>query len=177
MSDKRLPTSVPQRRLLAAAEGLPASHRALLLEVLTRVVHPSVVLVGIYLLLAGLHRTGGGFAAALVIGLGLVLRRLAGGPQELGAAAPVPPGFLLGAGLTLVAGYAVAGVVLADELLASHHWSLHLGRLGHLEVTTSLVFEVGVVLIVLGLMLDVLRTFGAEEDTGSAEEASTGRAP
>lgn len=163
--------SVPRSRLLPAADRQRPEERVPLLEVVTRIMHPSTVMVGIYLLFVGLHRTGGGFAAGLVIGLGLVLRRLAGGQHELGAATPVSPGVLLGSGLTLVAGYAIAGVVVADELLAGQHWSLQLGWLGHLEITTGLVFELGIVLIVVGLVLDVLRTLGADgELRPSADE-------
>ncbi|HET7327736.1 MAG TPA: MnhB domain-containing protein [Nocardioidaceae bacterium] len=164
MSEERQPVSVPTQRLLSAADRQPAQRRALLLEVVTRVIHPSVMVVGVYLLLAGLHRTGGGFSAGLVIGLGLVLRRLAGGPHELGAAAPAPPGVLLGGGLTLAAGYGAAGVVFSDTLLKSYTWVLHLGPLGDLDITGSLIFEVGIVAIVVGLVLDVLRTLGAEEE-------------
>ena len=46
-----------------------------------------MLVVATYLLLVGLHRPGGGFAAGLVAGLALVLRRVAAGPHELGEAA------------------------------------------------------------------------------------------
>lgn len=156
--------AAPRARLLPAADRQSAERRALLLEVVTRVVHPTVLVFGLYLLLAGHHHPGSGFAAGMVVGLGLVLRRLAGGPHELGAVAPVPPGVLLGAGLTTVAGYAVAGAFATGDLLSGHSWSLQLGPLGHLSLSSALVFDLGIVAIVLGLVLDVLRTLGAEQD-------------
>lgn len=162
---RRDPRSVPRSRLLPAADKQPPDRRALLLEVVTRIVYPSVLVAGVYLLLAGLHREGGGFAAGLVIGLGLVLRRLAGGPHELGTAAPVSPGALLGCGLMLTTGYGVAGVFLADTFLAGGLWEFHLGPVGQLKVAASLVFETGVVLVVVGIVLDILRTLGAEEES------------
>jgi multisubunit Na+/H+ antiporter MnhB subunit len=133
-------------------------------------VHPSALVLALYLLLVGLHDTGGGFAAGLVAGIGLVVRRRAGGPAELGEAAPVPPGVLLGAGLLLVAGYAGAGVVLDDELLASAHATVELGPIGPLELTTGLVFELGIMTIVIGLVLDVLRTLGTGHSPDQGEE-------
>lgn len=165
------PSGRPERHhLLAAAHHQPPERRAILLEVVTRVIHPSVLVVAGYLLLAGLHRPGGGFAAGLVAGLGLVLRRLAGGPWELGAAAPIPPGALLGAGLAVVAGYGLTGVVLAGEFLSGAVRGVELGPLGHLELATSLVFEIGIALIVVGLVLDVLRTLGASDDPDPGDD-------
>lgn len=165
---------VPGSRLLSAADHQAPGRRALLLETITRVVHPSVLLVAVYLFLAGLHHPGGGFAAGLIAGLGLALRRFAGGPRELGVAAPLQPGVLLGAGLTLAAGYGLAGVVLADEFLAGTVWHVTVGPLGAVEIAASLVFEAGIALIVIGLVLDILRTLGARERPDTPE-ASTPR--
>jgi multisubunit Na+/H+ antiporter MnhB subunit len=165
--------AVPRSRLLPAADHQDRHERSLLLEVLVRLVHPSILVVSVYLLVVGLHHPGGGFAAGLVAGLGLVLRRLAGGPHELEAAAPWPPGVILGMGLTVVAGYAAAGVVLADELLAGAVWAFDAGFLGHVEVPSSLVFETGITLITVGLILDVLRTLGTDQPSDEdAEEAA-----
>ncbi|WP_369975100.1 MnhB domain-containing protein [Thermobifida halotolerans] len=121
---------------------------------------------------SGCTTPAGGFAAGLVAGTGLVLRRLAGGPWELGEAAPVPPGVLLGAGLSLAAGYGLAGVVVADEFLAGTVWRFPEGPFGHIEVPTSLILEVGIALIVIGLVLDVLRTLGAEQRPAPPAPAS-----
>ena len=166
------PNAQPRSRLLPAADHQEPGQRSFLLEVVARLVHPSILIVAVYLLFAGLHHPGGGFAAGLVAALGLVLRRLAGGPHELGAAAPVAPGTLLGAGLVLTAGYAIAGVVFTDELLAGAKWSIHAPLIGRLEIATSLVFEVGIALIILGLVLDVLRTLG--DSRSQAENEETG---
>jgi multicomponent Na+:H+ antiporter subunit A len=43
--------------------------------------------------------------------------------------------------------------------------------LGHLEFTTSTIFDVGVYLVVIGMVLDVLRSLGAEVDR-QQEDAS-----
>jgi multisubunit Na+/H+ antiporter MnhB subunit len=163
---------VPRSRLLPAADRQDPADRSLLLEGLARLVHPSILVVAVYLLVVGLHHPGGGFAAGLVAGLGLVLRRLAGGPHELAAATPAPPGVLLGIGLTLVAGYAAAGIVLDEVLLAGMVWSVDAGFLGHVEIPSSLVFELGTALIVVGLTNDVLRTLGADEPSDEDAEGA-----
>ena len=55
----------------------------------------------IYLLFAGHNLPGGGFAGGLVAGMALVMRYVAGGRYELGAAAPTDAGRLLGVGMTI----------------------------------------------------------------------------
>lgn len=160
--DQRHAVNAPRDELLRGAHRQPADERSLLVEALARVLYPTILLVAAYLLLVGLHEPGGGFAAGLTVGLALLLRRIAGGPHELGAAARIPPGVLLGAGLTLASGYAVAGLVLAGDLLHGTVLHLDLPGLPAHELPTSLVFEIGVALVVTGLVLDILRTLGQE---------------
>lgn len=157
---------VPRSRLLPGAGSQQPSERSLLLEVLTRWLHPTVLLVSVYLLLAGHGRTGGGFAAGLVAGLGLVLRYVAGGRHALGAISPIDPDRLIGLGLVIAAGYAAAGALLGDGVLASTKVAVDLPLLGHVEGATSLVFDGGVYLVVVGLVLDVLRSLGVEAGVG-----------
>lgn len=159
---------VPRSRLLNAADVLHPDRRSLLLEVITRPLHPTVLLVSVYLLLAGHDGVGGGFVAGLVAGLGLVLRYLAGGPHELGTVSPIDPDALIGGGLGLAGGYAVTGAVFGDGVLSGTEVSLDVPLLGHLDVATSLVFDTGVYVLVVGVVLDVLRTLGGGDDEADA---------
>lgn len=161
---------LPQDELLSGSGELPDSERSLLLEAATRVLYPSMLVVSVYLLVHGLHSPGGGFSGGLVAALALVLRRLAGGTHELGVAAPPPPGVLLGTGLALVAAYAVAGLVPTDHPLAGTVLPVPLPGVSAWEVPTSLVLEVGIFVIVVGLVLDVLRVLGTEDDTWGGDQ-------
>jgi multicomponent Na+:H+ antiporter subunit A len=49
--------------------------------------------------------------------------------------------------------------------------------LGHVKVVTSLFFDAGVYLIVVGLVLDVLRSLGAELDRQEDEDDPIELAP
>jgi multicomponent Na+:H+ antiporter subunit A len=66
--------------------------------VIVRILFHTIIVVSIYLLFAGHNLPGGGFAGGLVAGMALVMRYVAGGRYELGAAAPTDAGRLLGAG-------------------------------------------------------------------------------
>lgn len=155
-------TNLPQDEHLAGARHQPETARSALLEAVSRVLYPAILVVATYLLLVGLSAPGGGFVAGLTVGLGLLLRRIAGGPHELGAAVPAPPGVLLGLGLVVSAGYGVAGLLLSGHLLHGTVGHIDVPGLPALELPASLVFEIGVALIVVGLVLDVLRTLGEE---------------
>ncbi|MBB3678188.1 Na+/H+ antiporter subunit A [Modestobacter versicolor] len=154
----------PRHRWLAASALLPPQRRSVVLEVVTRVLFHTIVVFSLYLLFTGHNEPGGGFAGGLVAGLALVLRYLAGGRYELGEAAPVDPGLLLGAGLLFSGVTGVVGLALGAEVLQTAILETTLPVLGDVKLVTSLFFDIGVYLIVLGLVLDVLRSLGAELD-------------
>ena len=107
---------------------------------------------------------GGGFAAGLIVGLALALRYIAGGAFELGEAAPWDPGILMGIGLFISSATAVYGVIAGGAALQSTILKATVPVLGDLKFVTSSIFDIGVYLIVIGLVLDVLRSMGAELD-------------
>jgi multicomponent Na+:H+ antiporter subunit A len=140
------------------------------LEVVTRLLFHTIMVFSLYLLFSGHNEPGGGFAGGLVAGLALVLRYLAGGRYELGEAAPVAPGLLLGGGLLFAGGTGVAGLLLGAGVLQTAILQTTLPVLGDVKLVTSLFFDCGVYLIVVGLVLDVLRSLGAELDRQEDEE-------
>ncbi|MGY1746099.1 Na+/H+ antiporter subunit A [Blastococcus sp. SYSU D00695] len=157
-------------RLLAASATLDPARRSVVLEVVTRVLFHTIMVFSVYLLFSGHNDPGGGFAGGLVAGLALVLRYLAGGRYELGEAAPVAPGVLLGTGLLFAGGTAVGGLLLGAEALQTAILETTLPVLGDVKLVTSLFFDMGVYLIVVGLVLDVLRSLGAELDRQEDED-------
>ena len=94
----------------------------------------------------------------------LVLRYLAGGRYELGEALPVEPGRILGAGLAISAGTAATSMFLGAPVLSSAVFEITLPVLGDVKLVTALFFDLGIYLIVVGLVLDVLRSLGARLD-------------
>ncbi|MCD2192649.1 Na+/H+ antiporter subunit A [Actinomycetospora endophytica] len=144
--------------------GPAVTERTLLLEVVTRLVFPTIMVLSVYFLFAGHNAPGGGFAGGLLAGLALVVRYVAGGRYELGEAAPVEAGTLLGAGLLLAGLSGFGGLLLGGEVLQTAVLQLDLPVLGHVKLVSSLVFDIGVYLIVVGLVLDILRSLGAELD-------------
>jgi multicomponent Na+:H+ antiporter subunit A len=152
------------RAWLLAGRTLAPESRSIILEVVVRLLFHTAIIVSLYLLFAGHNRPGGGFAGGLVVGLALIARYLAAGRYELGEALPVDAGLVLGLGLLIAVGTGVAGLVFGGEMLQSVIWQWNLPVFGEVKLVTSLFFDIGVYLVVVGLLLDVLRSLGAEVD-------------
>lgn len=149
---------------LPAGRLVDRRDRSMVLQITTRLVFPTVMVVSVYFFFSGHNAPGGGFAGGLIAGLALVLRYLAGGQYELGEALPVDAGHLLGAGLILAAGTATVPLLFGAPPLHSVIVEATVPLLGHIKLVTSLFFDLGVYLIVVGLVLDVLRSLGARLD-------------
>ena len=145
-------------------------HRSLVLEVATRLIFPVMMVLSAYFFFAGHNTPGGGFAGGLMAGLALVLRYLAGGRYELGETLPLDAGKILGAGLTLAAGTAAASLLVGAPALSSALIEVDVPVLGTVKFVTALFFDLGVYLIVVGLVLDVLRSLGARIDEEISEQ-------
>ncbi|WP_150306866.1 Na+/H+ antiporter subunit A [Planctomonas psychrotolerans] len=155
---------------LLAGRTLAPENRSILLEVVVRLLFHSLIVVSVYLLFAGHNLPGGGFAGGLVAGLALVARYLAGGRYELAIAAPIDAGRVLGLGLVFAVGTATVPLIFGADALTSTWFDDAVPFFGQVEFVTSTFFDVGVYLIVVGLVLDVLRSLGAEVDRQQEEE-------
>ncbi|WP_320669093.1 hydrogen gas-evolving membrane-bound hydrogenase subunit E [Patulibacter defluvii] len=152
------------REWLVAENTLAPERRSILLEVVVRLIFHTVLVLSVYLLLAGHDFPGGGFAGGIVAGLALTIRYLAGGRYELGETAPVGAGLLIGLGLVLATGTGLAGAIFGDAILEGGKVVVDLPVVAPLKLYSSTAFDIGVYLVVVGVVLDVLRSFGSEID-------------
>ena len=169
-SDQPPPTEPARRIWLPASRTLTPERRSIIFEVVTRLVFHTIIVFSIFLLLSGHNAPGGGFAAGLVTGLALVVRYLAGGRYELDEAAPVDAGALMGTGLFIAAMSGLAPLAFGGVMLQSAVIDIHLPVLGDLHLVTSVFFDVGVYVLVVGLVLDLLRSLGAGIDRHAADD-------
>ncbi|MGW1106778.1 Na+/H+ antiporter subunit A [Streptomyces sp. NPDC002540] len=153
----------PERGWLAAGSTLAPEHRSIVFEVVARLLFHPVLVLSVYLLFCAENMPGGGFVGGLVAGLALITRYLAGGRFELAEAAPLQPGLFTGLGLFISTGVALLGL---SEGTVLHAWTHH-GRLpliGEYHLGTPILFDFGVYLLVLGVVLDIVRALGAKID-------------
>ena len=161
---EKLPTTAGRRVWLPGPRTLSPDRRSIVFEVVTRLVFHSVVVLSVYLLLAGHNRPGGGFAAGMVLGLALMVRYLVGGRYELDEAAPVDAGVLIGTGLFVAALSGLGPTLVGGTVLQTADVYLDVPLLGEVHLVSSVGFDIGVYLVVVGLVLDLLRTFGSRLD-------------
>jgi multicomponent Na+:H+ antiporter subunit A len=155
---------------LLAGRTLAPERRSIIFEVVTRLLFHTFMMVSLYLLIAGHNDPGGGFSGGLMAGLALTVRYLAGGRYELERATPINAGTMLGAGLAIAALYAVTPVFLGGSVMQSYTFEADLPVFGHEKFVTALIFDIGVYLIVVGLILDILRSLGGRIDERIEEE-------
>lgn len=160
---------------LVAGRTLAPERRSIIFEVVTRLIFHSMIIFSLYLLLAGHNLPGGGFAGGLMAGLALTLRYLAGGRYELREATPISAGTLLGVGLATAAASGVAPLLLGGQVFQSAIIELWLPVFGDIKFVTSTIFDTGVYIVVVGLVLDVLRSLGAEIDEHFEEQPADTR--
>jgi multicomponent Na+:H+ antiporter subunit A len=157
-------TDVTRDAWLVAGRTLAPERRSIIFEVVTRLIFHSMIVFSIYLLLAGHNLPGGGFAGGLTAGLALTIRYLAGGRFELSEAATVSAGTLLGTGLATAAASGFVPLFLGGQVFQSAIIEFWLPVFGDVKFVTSTIFDIGVYIVVVGLVLDVLRSLGAEID-------------
>lgn len=155
---------------LVAGRTLAPERRSIIFEVVTRLIFHSMIVFSVYLLLAGHNLPGGGFAGGLTAGLALTIRYLAGGRFELREATPVSAGALLGIGLATAAASGVAPLLLGGQVFQTAILEFWLPVFGDVKFVTSTIFDIGVYIVVVGLVLDVLRSLGAEIDEHFEED-------
>ncbi|CAM2940619.1 MnhB domain-containing protein [Saccharomonospora xinjiangensis] len=151
--------------------------RSLLLEVSLRIVFPTVLLVAIYLLFAGHTRAGGGFSGGLVAGLAFVLRYVAGGSVTGLRRSWVQPPVVIGLGLIVAVLSAIVPVFFGLPVLATAVWTVDVPLLGSLKIASSLAFDAGVFLLIVGVVLNLLRTLGEGIHLGELESELNDQQP
>lgn len=173
------PGRAPRSRWLATPGRPPLGGSSVVMEAAARLLGPTILVFSVYLLIAGHGRPGGGFVGGLVAGMAFVLRYLPGGRRELATALPVRPTVLVGGGLGLAVATGAAGWASGGfphgEFLHSEVLHATVPLVGEVEIFTSLFFDLGVYLLVLGLVLVILTTLGASldvEDVPDEGEAS-----
>ncbi len=145
---------------------------SLILETCVHTLFHTALLFSVFLLFAGHNAPGGGFVGGLVAGAAFVLRFVEGGAQEVDDAAPVPGTVLMGIGFTVAVATGATGWLGDGDFLSSGKLELDLPLLGVVKATSALAFDIGVYLVVVGLVVNVLTTLGAEpEDPAPVEEA------
>lgn len=131
---------------------------SLILQTATRFVFSLMLLLSIFLLLRGHNEPGGGFIGGLIASLGFVLYAIAFDVARSRELLHTNPRVLIGTGLVTAATAGIIALVAGDSFLTGLWWEVKLPVLGHTDLSTVLLFDIGVYLTVIGVTLTIILT-------------------
>lgn len=129
---------------------------SLIMRTAARILMPLLLLYGLFLLLRGHNAPGGGFAGGLVVAAAYCFSAFAFGVTAARRALIVEPSRLIGAGLLLALGSGLLPLLFARPFLAAQWFAPSLG------LGTPLIFDLGVFLVVVGVVLTMTFTLGED---------------
>jgi multicomponent Na+:H+ antiporter subunit B len=127
-----------------------------------RSIIPTLLLFSLYLLVVGHDEPGGGFAGGLVGAAALLLIYLSYGDRGIRRVLRVDPEVIAGLGLAVAVLAGLAGLVVEGSFLQALTLELSLPVLGKLKITSVLLFDAGVYLVVVGLVATGILRLGGE---------------
>jgi multicomponent K+:H+ antiporter subunit A len=144
------------------SQGRPWSGdpRPLILVTVSKLLLPMALLVAVWLFLRGHNEPGGGFIAGLVAGVALVLQYIAEGSKNTERRLGWNLVGLLGAGILIAALTGLGSWLLGYPFLTSTYGYVTLPLIGTFELASAMLFDLGVVLVVVGTVLLVLSGIG-----------------
>lgn len=145
-------------------EGRPfGGDRSPILDESVRLGFHMVIVLSIYLLFAGHNAPGGGFIGGLVAGAAIFLRYIAGG-RAAGEVSVFSYEVLLGLGLLISSVAGVVALIGGLGYLESWVFEERFAVLGVVKTTGTLPFDIGVYLVVVGLVAAIVDSLGREAD-------------
>jgi multicomponent K+:H+ antiporter subunit A len=141
-----------------------ADRYPILMVVATRVMLPMAILVGVYIFLRGHNLPGGGFIAALIVSVALIMQYMASGFVWAANQVRFKYHGLIGGGVLIAAATGIGAMVADRPFLTSWHDHWHPPKLlgidlGDIEVASAMAFDLGVFLTVIGAVMLALAQY------------------
>ncbi len=124
--------------------------------VLVRLLLPTAALISVYFLLRGHNEPGGGFVGGLIFATAVILQYMAGGVYWVESRSRLNPQNWIGIGLLFAGSAAMAAWLAYKPFLAALAWDIALPLVGHVHLSSVLVFDLGVYMLVVGSTVLVL---------------------
>jgi multicomponent K+:H+ antiporter subunit A len=124
--------------------------------VLVRLLFPAIGLVSVFILLRGHDAPGGGFVGGLIMATGVIAHYMVGGTIWVEKRLDVHPLVLIGLGLLAAVSAGVIAWASSRPFLTARVADLHVPALGEVHLSSVLLFDLGVYLLVVGATLLIL---------------------
>jgi multicomponent K+:H+ antiporter subunit A len=146
------------RRLRAWRQDTPHSpeRHPMMFVMATRLLLPLALLVGIYIFLRGHNQPGGGFVAALVFAIAILLQYLASGFDWTDERRRIGEHPLIAFGVLIAVATGLGSLAFGAPFLSSSFGYFHVPLIGEVELATATLFDTGVACVVLGAVMMAL---------------------
>lgn len=134
-------------------------------SVLARPIVYGLIALGIHFFLRGHNAPGGGFIAGLIVAVAALLYRMALREPLLN----IPPQALIPWGLLLAFATGVVPMLLGEAFLKSAYGYLTWPLIGEFEWATAVLFDLGVLLVVVGGTLTIIDVLAEDQGVRTKE--------
>ena len=143
----------------------------LMMIVVTRLMLPLSLVVAAFIFLRGHNLPGGGFIAALVVSIALIMQYMSSGMRWTSPRLQYDYQTLIGGGVLVAAATGVAAMVFDLPFLTSGFHHFHWPLVGEFELSSAMAFDLGIFVTVVGavmLALAQLPRLGEQVGHGSS---------
>ncbi|CAM3221256.1 Na(+)/H(+) antiporter subunit B [Filibacter tadaridae] len=127
-----------------------------ILRTVTKIVVFIILTFGVELFLSGHNNPGGGFIGGLVLSSAFVLLYLVFDVETVHKGIPFDFKKIAAFGVLLAVGTGVGAVIFGSSFLTQTFRELHLPVFGNTELATVVLFEAGVALTVVGVVVTII---------------------
>jgi len=135
----------------------------MMLQVSMRVISLIIFTFSFYLFLAGHNSPGGGFIGGLMTATAILVLYLVFDMKTITKAIPINFTTVIGIGLLFAAFTGIISIVFGYPFLTQFFGYIQIPLFGEVELTTALLFDLGVYLVVVGAALTIILAI-AEDD-------------
>ncbi len=118
--------------------------------VIVRLLMPMAALVSMFFMLRGHNAPGGGFVGGLVMATAVIAQYMISGTMWVESRSRLNPQYWLATGLVAAAVAGMGSWLTARTFLTAMSWDFHLPVIGELHVSSVLLFDLGVYMLVIG---------------------------
>jgi multicomponent Na+:H+ antiporter subunit B len=136
---------------------------SLILRTATRYMFPPLLVFSVYLLLRGHHYPGGGFVGGLFAGSAFALYALAFGVASARQILRIAPHDITAGGLAVALFSGLPALLSGHAFLTGAWWKIPLRPGVVLDLGSPVIFDCGVYLVVLGVLLTLVFSLAEEE--------------
>jgi multicomponent K+:H+ antiporter subunit A len=142
-----------------SGERYSPTRHPLMMVVVARLMLPFALMVAFFILIRGHNYPGGGFIAALVVSISLVMQYMASGFGWAERQIQFNYHALIGGGALIAAATGVGAMVVGQPFLKSGFDHFYLPVIGEFELSSAMAFDLGVFLTVVGGVMLALAQF------------------